>query len=148
MKLVRIWSVTNNTKFPILCLYAISLSCCAVAMRNTAFVASHLVGHGKNHFSSLTEKTADFGRWGGVHHDITLEPNTKRHFRKTDSVIGVWYYFDDYSYSFEKPVFLSYSSNVHAPHKHNLVYFSGDCDHCLTNDSDVRITVTTGVIYV
>ena len=114
----------------------------------TRFRKSHLLGKGKQHFSSLIGKKEHFHRWGGISEKYIIKSRTSRVFEANNMVKGVWYFFKDYNYSFKNPLYFLYGkSNVHAPYKNNLVYYSGDTPHILKNESDIDQEVYIGFVY-
>mgnify|MGYP001433144730 CR=1 FL=1 len=102
----------------------------------------------KQQFISLTEKYMNIENWGGISENDIIKSQTYRTFHSNRVIKGVWYYFKDYSYSFNKPFYFKYGNDsVHAPYKTNLVYFSGDIDHTLRNETDEDKEVIIGYIY-
>ena len=118
-----------------------------VMIRDLTFNITYLIS--KQHFSSLIEKSEDYLKWGGYVETQFIEPNSIRSYKSNPNIKGIWYYFKKYEYSFNEPFYFIYGkqNNVHAPHKHNLVYISGDMDHILKNDSKIYQEVIKGIIY-
>jgi hypothetical protein len=118
-----------------------------VMIKDRQFKNNYLVS--KEHFSSLVEKSKNYLKWGGYVEIQYLEPNHIKLYKSNPNIKGIWYYFNNYEYSFNEPLYFIYGkqNNVHAPHKNNLVYLSGDMDHMLKNDSNVYQEVTLGIIY-
>ena len=118
-----------------------------VILKDQRFKTCNLVS--KEHFSSLVKKSQDYLKWGGYVEIQYLEPNYIKKYESNPNIKGIWYYFNKYEYSFNEPLYFIYGqqNNVHAPHKNNLVYISGDMDHILKNDSNNYQEVTVGIIY-
>ena len=116
-------------------------------IRELTFNNTYLVS--KQHFSSLIEKSEDYLKWGGYVETQIIEPNSIRSYKSNPNIKGIWYYFKKYEYSFNEPFYFIYGkqNNVHAPHKYNLVYISGDMDYILKNDSKFYQEIIEGIIY-